>query len=1146
MFSDIEAQKKAYQDELDKQNAEIDKQNAEITNQNELLKSAYDKAVSDIKTINIEQYISYYYTIPNTIRDLFQTPEQLNQQIADDKIQRINDISNNLDNQYNKWNAKYIHYDELYNKESDGDKAIEYDRLRYEAEVFRDTVVEARAYATGDYTMESIDNFIGDKAQARIDRNWQLVAEDRLVKIQEQQQIEEYKKQGLEPVYKYPKSQLQELIGFTPKGTTPDTSSWYAPVISKTSITSSKIIPQSKISLGLNKAQIPQEQLDIFGQQVSQQYINQFGQPISYQKSYYLNPPKVITPFAQSELGKVFGYGGTGKSVLGDLSTFPKSTKPVLNITKIKSPIKRGTIGLPEYSYFLGDIGKPKPLEEFVISGVEGLSTITTKGYERLFTENLKMPLTTDIFFNVPYQTRGTMITNPSTLKYELPTPQKATTLSFAGITAKVLGTAPEIALWTFVPEVIAAPYVVRGTKTALNPSLTPTQRVMGGIETGGALAFGYGRGITKLIPKQIKELVPRSKIILETTKLEVPAREGVLGVKQVNPVDIYENIYGRQLTKYNYQVKSIIPEITKSTGKVTKVYKQSIWGDFIGAEPKLIYSGVPYTDKVAYKEAINQLKLFGSTEKQAKNLIRLTAPKYAESRVTGEAYALFGEDLLKPISKLKAEQKITPKIIEISGVKTRSFQPVDYFIKSKGVEAGSKGDILFYKSFPEYTKTYMTKEGRIFQKLKQAGKTTEVFEQLTGLKSLGERELKLTVNDIGYARTYVPKELEAFKDVSISRKIIPKERKLLYSKGNILTSNLEEPIIITHEAPFKITKEIKTGTVTGFTGKRQVLQQEFKPLSLVNEAKNNLFKEQQRISQELVQQQVPQVLIELSQVKLKPVEIIKTKQLPKSSLGIMTGKFQDLTGQGKMGSLTGSGKFGDIGVLEGRFGTSLAPTEKEENRLKYVNANLFKDDLEDLTKVKTPQKERTRLIFKQPQQPKFKERQQYKQNEQFKLKQPQTFKQPEVFKTPTTTNIPRTPEDKIPRTPKLPPIFKERQSKKISEDFLKAFTVLIRSKGKIQEIGWNLPKGKALKLGVEKSKSSLAQTFALREAGTTRSNDIFYRVPANLFTQPKRARTRITPITFVERRGKTLTHYPEVKGLQQSKKIKQKNLKWL
>jgi fructoselysine-6-P-deglycase FrlB-like protein len=39
----------------------------------------------------------------------------------------------------------------------------------------------------------------------------------------------------------------------------------------------------------------------------------------------------------------------------------------------------------------------------------------------------------------------------------------------------------------------------------------------------------------------------------------------------------------------------------------------------------------------------------------------------------------------------------VTPKIIDLGeGIKTRNFQSEKYFIKSEGIESGSKGDILF------------------------------------------------------------------------------------------------------------------------------------------------------------------------------------------------------------------------------------------------------------------------------------------------------------------------------------------------------------------------------------------------------------------------------------------------------------------
>jgi hypothetical protein len=184
---------------------------------------------------------------------------------------------------------------------------------------------------------------------------------------------------------------------------------------------------------------------------------------------------------------------------------------------------------------------------------------------------------------------------------------------------------------------------------------------------------------------------------------------------------------------------------------------------------------------------------------------------------------------------------------------------------------------------------------------------------------------------------------------------------------------------------------------------------------------------------------------------------------------------------------------------------------------------------------------------MKQPQQPKFKEVELLKQ----KQVQEQVQKTKDIFDNPPL-NPPRNkpPEIEIgkPRIPPKPPFKpsdKSIRSKQNIELLSKAFSVFMRSKGKVQEIGKGLTYGEALKLGVKSTKGSLAQTFALKESGLTKKRDIGYKLPSELFTTPKRQKTRITELTFVERRGKTLTHYPEVKGLQQARRSKSK-LKWL
>jgi len=1123
---------------------DINKQNEDIINNNKLVEE-YNIILNKVKEMSYDEYKDYYSSIPSNLKEYFQTPDYIKSQMPESQVSLITKQQNEYQRLFDKYQAQ----EELLARTSGSDpnSIIALREAKQQMVALINALDTAKnAYADRGYDYNDIIGYAQDLANNTMTRYVNKIPpeDNTITKI------------GID-LSKASPSQKAFYSQPMYKGIVYDTS--------KSTSLNSQNIPQSILTPSLSQAM-----------QEEEEYTDKLGQRMSYKKIYTLNPKNnnILTlPSAKSNVLT---------KINNPLEQAYFSSKPTVNMTKynlndykiIDIPLsqQRGTIGAPT-KRIVKDFTST-PLEEDIIGIFTGLGDLAQKKSEEFFTKNLKQPLNEDIYFNLPQQTRGSSNINTNTLTFEVPKilEQKVTVPTIFGATSKVIGVAPELVAWAVIPEVMGTSYAIKGGKIALNPKLSTSERVMGGIEVGTGLAFGFGGRIVKALSK--------NKLIIETTKLKVPKQEGVVGVGQVNPVEIYTDVYGNQITKYGYNVKSIVPEVAESTGQVTRVYKQTTIRNLFGLEPKKVYEGNPFTDKLGYNKAIKELKSTGLTEAQAKARIRLTAPKYAESRISGEAFSLFGEDTL-PKTFLKAEQKVTPKVIEIGGIKTRKFEPVDYFIKSKGVEAGTKGDIMFFKSLPEYTKTYM-KDGAVFSKLKQQGKTTELFEQLTGIKSLGTRELKSTVSGIGYARTYVPKELEAFKDISISRKVIPKERKLTYGKSNILTSNIKEPTIVTYDAPFKVTKEIDTGSVTGTTLKKGELTEHqrffknlegdgtsttliskpnripiYKPNSIVKEAKSNLIKEQQRISSELIKTQVPIVTSEIKQTKIPklnlPKEELKTnifKPISKTSKavskGLGTNMFENLTGQGKVKNLGTTGKIGDLGLMEGRFGgTTLEPKVKEDTEIKFIETTGFKDDLGSVNRVREPQKEDNKVIYKTPQ----------------KEKQEPIFKQPDILKniqiqppieiirevpTQPPKTYPNEPITKIPRTFIIPKQT-NKKSIKVDDKFLKAFTVLLRSKGKIQEIGKGLPYYKALKLGVSKSKSSLAQTFALRESGTTKESDIFYRVPESLFTKPKRSKTYITPETWTERRGKTLSERTEVKQISQANKNKSRNkIKWL
>lgn len=156
------------------------------------------------------------------------------------------------------------------------------------------------------------------------------------------------------------------------------------------------------------------------------------------------------------------------------------------------------------------------------------------------------------------------------------------------------------------------------------------------------------------------------------------------------------------------------------------------------------------------------------------------------------------------------------------------------------------------------------------------------------------------------------------------------------------------------------------------------------------------------------------------------------------------------------------------------------------------------------------------------------------------RVKQLTKQKSVQLLRTNQQTDLIKT-TGKIPirRIPKTSSV--KTSLKKAFSNIGKGYKVLVRRKGRIESIGENLPLGRALELGVRRTKAGTEQTFALKEVGFTRMEDINFQVPRSLFAAPKRAKTMITPITFTELRGKTLTTKQEISSLRGSRS----RLKW-
>lgn len=122
-------------------------------------------------------------------------------------------------------------------------------------------------------------------------------------------------------------------------------------------------------------------------------------------------------------------------------------------------------------------------------------------------------------------QNKMSTLINPLTGKKEEFSNIPISVTTYAGNLAKAVSFAPELALWTAAPQIVSAPYITKGSLQVLNPSSNPTERVMGGIEAGTALAFGYGNELKALmpikgIPKPSEEALQLSAKMLNQGKI--------------------------------------------------------------------------------------------------------------------------------------------------------------------------------------------------------------------------------------------------------------------------------------------------------------------------------------------------------------------------------------------------------------------------------------------------------------------------------------------------------------------------------------------------------------------------------------------------------------------------------------------------
>jgi hypothetical protein len=221
--------------------------------------------------------------------------------------------------------------------------------------------------------------------------------------------------------------------------------------------------------------------------------------------------------------------------------------------------------------------------------------------------------------------------------------------------------------------------------------------------------------------------------------------------------------------------------------------------------------------------------------------------------------------------------------------------------------------------------------------------------------------------------------------------------------------------------------------------------------------------------------------------------------------------------------------------LLQQKSAPALQLKQPDAFKIETRQQSFPKEITKTTTLIKQPQS------LKQPQSPSFKQPSALKTPQS--LKQPQLLKQPQALKQSQKTEQSQMPFPRITKIPATKQSSAFGKAKIVSAKLFakQSYEVQLRRRGKFFAIGRGLPYGKALKLGAERTKTTLAATFRLIPKGTTAMEDIYYAPPSNIFASPKKP---IGRIAYVERLGKRLSTRSEVMEIKTFRRSKSRRFR--
>ena len=339
-------------------------------------------------------------------------------------------------------------------------------------------------------------------------------------------------------------------------------------------------------------------------------------------------------------------------------------------------------------------------------------------------------------------------------------------------------------------------------------------REVEGGIRYSSKAQDIFGKVIR--VDKTGVKVLPSQRYGYEVIRKEIVPSEsrdflGKVVKEKPNKLDV-----GGGSLEVSKDIEEVVYDIFGNARTVKKGYKT-----IVQTPDKVLFSGSPFgkVGKAEREKTLEFLKDKGWKEADIKKAIRLRQPEVIDYNFLGKGQqkVINGKELFE----VKGALTSTPSSIVKEGIPTRLREGQIKFIREttnpleiKGLEDNTiiyidkygkqlkldKGIKLFESSGVSQL-SYLTKEGKPYSKLSQAGKTKELDKSFTVSREIQPNELPnvkggLVRNKKGIYSLELnapqfellgEKSFGIYKDVSLSRTIMPNVKKVQSSKGIVL-----------------------------------------------------------------------------------------------------------------------------------------------------------------------------------------------------------------------------------------------------------------------------------------------------------------------------------------------------------------------